>query len=117
MPAERIGWIVCLPSSALRDKAKKAIQKIAQECDEGYLGPIGSAIFDRDCEIITITKSKNFGGFNITAKVDNMMAAWFTKYEPMLGPAVIRTAKIKDHGTHWSLNYSETRLNYVKVFQ
>jgi hypothetical protein len=34
-----------------------------------------------------------------------------------LGPAVLVSAKVKDHRTHWKFKVEETRLNYVKVAQ
>lgn len=116
MPENKIGFIACLPSVYARDYAKNQMERRVKDLDEGYLGDIGSILLDKDCEILECTKSKNFDAWNTYAIIDNKMVSWMGK-EAKLGPAVVRSAKVKAYGDHWKYKNDVTRLHYVKVFQ
>ena len=111
------GWVACLPSVYVRDKAQNKIKKIARQVEEGYLGEIGSQLKDLDCEILESVKSKNFEGWNISAIINNRMVSWLNKTNLNLGACVIVKAKVKDHSKHWKYQNDVTRLNYVKAAQ
>lgn len=116
-PSNKIGFIACLPSVYKRDFGRNKLEKRIKTTDDGYLAEIGTAILDKDCEILTCQRSKNFDAFNIDAIIDNKMASWMSKVELSLGPAVIVKAKVKEHSKHWKYENPVTRLNYVKAAQ
>lgn len=117
VPTNRLGFIACLPSVYKRDINRYRIEKTVKVADDEYIGNIGDDLFDKDSEVLTCQRSKNFEAFNIEAIIDNKIASWMSKYELKLGPAVIVKAKIKDHAKHWKHGISVTRLNYVKAAQ
>jgi len=106
-----------LPSVYARDKAQTKIKKVARTVEEGYLGDIGSQLSDLDCEILEVTKSKNFTGWNVCAIIENKMASWMSQTELKVGACVIVKAKVKAQGKHWKHHNDETRLNFVKAAQ
>jgi hypothetical protein len=117
MPANKIGFIACLPSVYVRDYTQSQFEKKIKTLEDGYLGYPGTVLIDKDCEILECKRSKNFDAWNIYAIIDNKMVSWMGKKEAKLGPAVVSGAKVKDHNEHWKYKNSVTRLNYVKVFQ
>jgi hypothetical protein len=117
VPNNRLGFIACLPSVYKRDYAITQTEKRVKTLDEGYLADIGSTIFDKDCEVLSSKRSKNFDAFNIDAIIDNKMVSWFSKTDLKLGPCVVIKGKVKDHSTHWKHHNPVTRLNFVKAAQ
>lgn len=117
VPNNRLGFIACLPSVYKRDYAMTQTEKRVKTLDEGYLGDIGSVVLDKDCEVLSSKRSKNFDAFNIDAIIDNKMVSWFSKIDLKLGPCVVVKGKIKDHSTHWKHHNPVTRLNFVKAAQ
>jgi hypothetical protein len=118
VPTNKFGFIACLPSVYKRDFAKSQFEKKIRTVDTGYLGEVGGQLFDKDCEILSSQRSKNFEAWNIDAIIDNKMASWMSKYDLTPGPAVIVKAKVKGHSTHWKHPETfVTRLNYVKAAQ
>ena len=115
--SNQFGYVACLPSVYVRDKAQNKIKKLARTVEEGYLGEIGRQLQDLDCEILESIKSKNFEGYNISAIINNKMASWLSKASLNLGACVIVKAKVKDHSKHWKHGNDVTRLNYVKAAQ
>ena len=113
----QFGYVACLPSVYVRDRAQNKIKKVARTVEEGYLAEIGSNLKDLDCEILESIKSKNFEGYNISAIINNRMASWLNKTNLNLGACVIVKAKVKDHTKHWKHQNDVTRLNYVKAAQ
>jgi len=113
----QFGYVACLPSVYVRDKAQNKIKKVARQVEEGYLAEIGSSLKDLDCEILESVKSKNFEGYNISAIINNRMASWLNKTNLNLGACIIVKAKVKDHTKHWKHQNDVTRLNYVKAAQ
>lgn len=117
VPANKIGYIACLPSTYARDYSKNQMEKRIKNLDEGFVGDIGEVLLNKDCEILECARSKNFDAWNIYAIMDNKMVAWMGKKEVKIGVAVVTGAKVKDHSEHWKYKNPVTRLNYVKVFQ
>lgn len=117
MPANEIGYVACLPSVYKRDYAQTQINKRVKTIDEGYLGLIGSNITDKDCEILSSQRSKNFDAWNVDAIIDNKMVSWMSKVDLKVGACVVVKAKVKDHSKHWKHETPVTRLNYVKAAQ
>ena len=117
VPENKIGFIACLPSVYKRDRANNQIEKRARSTDQEYLGEVGASIFDRDCEIVNVVRSKNFDAWNVDAIIDNKMVSWFSKVEMKAGPCVVVKGKIKDHSEHWKYKNPVTRLNYIKAVQ
>jgi hypothetical protein len=117
VPLNKLGFIACLPSVYKRDYARNIVEKRAKVVDEGFLDTIGSNILDKDCEIMSSQRSKNFDAWNIDAIIDNKMVSWMSKTDLKLGACVIVKAKIKDHTKHWKHGNDVTRLNYVKAVQ
>jgi len=113
----QFGYVACLPSVQIRDVAQTKVKKAAKSVDEGHLADIDTWIKDLDAEIISSVESKNFEGFNIDAIINNKMAAWVSKTNLEIGPAVIVKAKVKGYHKHWKHENDVTRLNYVKVAQ
>jgi hypothetical protein len=113
----KLGFIACLPSVYKRDYANNQIEKLAKTLDHSYLGLIGENILDKDCEILSSIRSKNFDAWNIDAIIDNKMVSWMSKGDLKIGPCVVIKAKVKDHSKHWKHENPVTRLNYVKVVQ
>ena len=111
------GFIACLPSVYKRYVNQRKVKKASRTCDPAYLGSVGDRLEDLDSEIIEVFKSKNFEAYNITAIINNKMASWMSKFELVIGPAVIERAKIKDLSTHYFYGNPVTRLNYVKTAQ
>jgi len=115
--AKEFGYVACLPSVYVRDKAHLQVKRAARHAEEGYLGEVGSQLIDLDCEILESVKSKNFEGYNISAIINSKMVSWLNKTELKIGPCVIVKAKVKDHSKHWKHQNDVTRLNYVKAVQ
>jgi hypothetical protein len=113
----QFGYVACLPSVYVRDKAQNKVKKAARAVEEGYLGEVGSQLKDLDAEILSSVKSKNFEGYNIDAIIDSKMVSWLNKTNLNLGACVIVKAKVKDHSKHWKHQNDVTRLNYVKAAQ
>lgn len=117
VPSNKFGFIACLPSVFKRDFGRNQLEKKIKSVDDEYLANIGELLLDKDSEILTCQRSKNFEAFNIDAIIDNKMVSWMSKYEVKLGPAVIVKAKVKGHNKHWKHGICITRLNYVKAAQ
>lgn len=117
MPRVKFGFIACLPSTYLRDKAKNDVAKHLRRIDEGYIADPGEVLDDKDCEIIEAKWNDKFNCWSIMAIIDNRLATWFSKRQLLLGPCVVIKAKVKDHREHWQTKVAETHLNYVKAFQ
>lgn len=113
VPLNRMGFVACLPSSYYRDKYENTVQR----AEPGYLAPIGTEVFDLDCEIIRSSRSKNYDAWNTDAIIDNKVVSWMGKAALNIGPCVLVKGKVKDHSKHWKLPVDVTRLNYVKAFQ
>jgi hypothetical protein len=117
IPLNKLGFIACLPSVYKRDYAKNQIEKRVKNLDEGYLDEIGAQVFDKDCEIMSSQRSKNFDAWNIDAIIDNKMVSWMSKTDLKIGNCVVVKAKVKDHSKHWKHENPVTRLNFVKAAQ
>lgn len=117
VPVNKIGFIACLPSVFKRDYANNRLEKFSKTVDESYLGDIGSIVLDKDCEVLSSQRSKNYEAWNIDAIIDNKMVSWMSKTDLILGPCVVIKAKVKEHSKHWKFQNSVTRLNYVKAAQ
>lgn len=117
MPLNKLGFIACLPSVYKRDFERKTLEKRIRTADTEYLAGVGENILDKDCEILTCSRSKNFDAYNVDAIIENKMVSWMSKYELKTGPAVLVKAKVKEHSKHWKHENPVTRLNYVKVVQ
>lgn len=117
VPANKIGYIACLPSVYLKDSSRNSFEKRVRDLEEGYVAEVDRWITDRDCEILQCVRSKNFDAYNIDAIIDNKLVSWFSKFEIKVGPAVLVKGKVKDHSHNWLTKKSTTRLNYVKVAQ
>lgn len=117
VPINKIGFIACLPSLFSRDYAKTQMEKRIKTLDQGHVALIGENILDKDCEILSIMRSKNFDAWNIDAIIDNKMVSWMSNSALKFGPCVVIKAKVKDHSSHWKYGVPVTRLNYVKAFQ
>lgn len=117
LPSNEIGYVACLPSVYVREKHKNTLEKKIKTADEGWLADVGQTVFDRDGEILSCQRSKNFDAWNIDAIIDNKVVSWMSQKELKLGPTVIVKAKIKEHGFHWKYKNPITRLNYVKAAQ
>jgi hypothetical protein len=117
VPANKIGYIACLPSVYLKDSTRNSFEKRVKTLEDSYLTDINQWVIDRDCEILQCIRSKNFDAYNIDAIIDNKLVSWFSKNEIKIGPAVVVKAKVKDHSHNWLTKKSTTRLNYVKVAQ
>lgn len=116
--SNKVGYVACLPSVFKREYAKNQVEKRARSVEKGHLADIGRVVFDKDCEVIESTRSKNFDAYNITAIIDNKMVSWLSKTDLKLGACVIVKAKVKDHSAHWKFPDTDvTRLNYVKAAQ
>jgi len=117
MPANKTGFIACLPSVYERDVVEVKLNRLLKICVDEYLGKEGASIKDLDAEIIQCQKSNNFDAWNVCAIIDNRLVSWFSKTALTLGPCVIVKAKIKEYRVHWKYKKFETRLNYVKSSQ
>lgn len=117
VPANKFGFVACLPMVYKRDLSKKQFEKRVKEIDDVYMGMPNEIIADKDCEILESIRSKHYEAFNILAIIDNKMVSWMAKVDLKLGPCVVQKAKIKEHSRHWKNHNAVTRLNYVKVFQ
>lgn len=117
IPLNKLGFIACLPSTYKRDLARTTIEKKVKTVDEAYLADVGSSVFDLDCEVLAVQRSKNFDAWNIDAIINNKMVSWMSKNELAVGACVIVKAKVKDHSKHWKYENPVTRLNYVKAAQ
>jgi hypothetical protein len=117
VPLNKLGFIACLPSVYKRDYARTQIEKRIKTFDQEYVGLIGDNIFDKDCEILSSQRSKNFDAWNVDAIIENKMVSWMSKVDLKLGPCVVVKAKVKDHNKHWKHEIPVTRLNYVKAAQ
>ena len=113
----KLGFIACLPSTYKRDLARTTIEKKVKTVDAEYLADVGSNVFDLDCEVLAVQRSKNFDAWNIDAIINNKMVSWMSKNELVVGACVIVKAKVKDHSKHWKYENPVTRLNYVKAAQ
>lgn len=110
-------WVACLPSVYKRDYAKHYTEKRIKTADNEYIANIGMELLDKDCEVLSSRRSKNFDAFNTDAIIDNKMVSWMGKSEMKPGPCVVIKAKVKDHSSHWQHGIKVTRLNYVKAAQ
>ena len=113
----RFGYVACLPSVQLKDAGRTQVTRAVRSADEGYLGRPGDNLADLDCEILEVTKSKNFDAWNICAIINNKLVSWMSQKELKQGPCVVIKAKVKDNSKHWKHQKDETRLNYVKAAQ
>jgi hypothetical protein len=113
----KFGFVACLPSMYRREYAKVKIEKVINQLEPGYLGLVGNQLMDLDCEILEVSRSKNYDAWNIHAIINNFMVSWMSRKELKLGPCVVIKANVKDHSSHWKHNNAVTRLNYVKAFQ
>ena len=114
---KKLGFVACLPSTYFRDYTKTKFEKVIANLTKEHIGYINEEIFDKDCEIIEVKRSKNYDAWNTCAIIDNKLVSWMGKNELKLGACVIIKAKVKDHSLHWKYEIPETRLNYVKAFQ
>ena len=117
LPANKIGYIACLPSVYLKDSTRNSFEKRVRTLDEGYVAEVDKWVHDQDCEILQCIRSKNFDAYNVDAIISNKLVSWFSKNQLKIGPAVVVKGKVKDHGQNWLTKKSTTRLNYVKVAQ
>ena len=117
MPTNKLGFIACLPSTYAREVSSDRIKKAAKTTDEGYIGNVNDRLFDLDCEVIEVSKSKNYDAWNVLGLVDNKIASWMSKSKLALGPCVIVRANVKEHSRHWKEGFQVTRLNYVRAAQ
>ena len=117
VPANKMGFIACLPGQYLRDYARNRMERFSKTVEDNYLANIGAELHDLDCEILSCQRSKNFDAYNIDAIINNMMVSWMGKDSLELGPCVVIKAKVKDHTRHWKYENAVTRLNYVKAAQ
>jgi len=117
VPEANIGLVSYMPQWYYNDLRDREIKRRLRELDEGFLDKPGVKLSNKDCEIIQSDYSEKFVAWNICAIIDNKLATWFAKEKLTLGPAVLVSAKVKDHRTHWKFKVEETRLNYVKVAQ
>jgi len=117
VPNNKFGYVACLPSVQLKDAQRSLVTKAVRSVDNGYLGQPGDNLFDLDCEILEVIKSKNFDAWNIGAIINNKLVSWMSQKELAVGPCVIVKAKIKDTRKHWKHQTDETRINYVKAMQ
>lgn len=113
----QLGFIACLPHVHRKDVAKKRFEKVTGSLDPGYVGEVGQELLDKDCEIISIARSKNYDAWNVLAIIDNKLVSWMGNRELAPGPCVVIKARIKDQGKNWKTQQDETRLNYVKAAQ
>ena len=117
IPINKLGFIACLPSVYKRDVSRNQLEKRIKTADVAYLSDVGDTILDKDCEVLSCQRSKNFDAFNVDAIIENKIVSWMSKYELKLGNTVIVKAKVKDHAKHWKHDIPVTRLNYVKAAQ
>lgn len=117
VPLNRLGFIACLPSVFKRDYAKNQMDKRVKTLDDALLGTVGSTVLDKDCEIVSSQRSKNFDAWNIDAIIDNKLVSWMSKSDLKIGACVVVSARVKDVSNHWKYELLSTRLNYVKAFQ
>ena len=118
LPLNKLGFITCLPSVYKRDFGRNQLEKRIKTADEGYLAEIGENLLDKDCEVLTCQRSKNFDAFNVDAIINNKMVSWMSKVDLKVGACVVIKGKVKDHSTHWKYpDVTVTRLNYVKAAQ
>lgn len=117
IPANKLGFIACLPSQYVRDYARNRMERFSKTVDEAYLADVDASVFDLDCEIVECQRSKNYDAYNVDAIINNKMVSWMSKYELVAGPCVVVKAKVKAHTKHWKFENFVTRLNYVKAAQ
>jgi len=117
IPEVSIGLVAYMPQWYYKSLEEKEIKRKLRELNEGFLDKPGTKLTNKDCEIIQSDYSEKFVAWNICAIIDNKLATWFAKEKLTLGPAVLVSAKVKDHRSHWKFKVEETRLNYVKVSQ
>lgn len=115
IPLSQLGFIACLPQVYNRESAEKQIKKSIKTLDEEYIGKIGETIYNNNCNILSVTKSKNFDANNVNGIINNKLVAWTTKHELLPGPCFILSAKIKAHNNHWKFGTKQTQMNYVIV--
>lgn len=117
IPSNKVGYIACLPSIYAKELVKKTIKKGLISCEDARLAEEGETVLDKDCEILRVTRSKNFPAWNTLAVIDNRIVSWMSNKEPTVGPAVVIKAKVKGFGTNYQTGKTETRLNYVRIAQ
>jgi len=117
IPEVSIGLVAYMPQWYYKSLEEKDVKRKLRELDEGFLDNPGTKLTNKDCEIIQSDYSENFDSWNTCAIIDNKLATWFGKNKMNLGPAVLVSAKVKDHRKHWKFKVEETRLNYFKVAQ
>ena len=115
MPANKFGFIACLPSVYERDHKKTIISRTLKECENAYLSDIETTISNLEASIVDCTRSKNYDAYNITAIVNNKIVSWFSKTTIDQPTVFIQKAKVKAHQQHWISKKYETRLNYVRL--
>lgn len=117
-PAEKIGYVSCLPFTWRRDSTKAIIKRELETCENRYLGETGNWLNDLDCKILSVQKSKNYNAWNVLAIVDNCLASWMTSNSNVVvDNAVLIRAKVKDRSYSAKHEKRETRLHYVKIAQ
>ena len=117
VPGNKIGYIACLPSIYQRERAKTALKQSLAECINDKIADPGTVLFDKDCEVIQVTRSKNFDAWNVLAIIENKIVGWMSNQKITTGPAVVIKAKVKDIGRNYQTDKIQTRLHYVKVAQ
>lgn len=117
IPDNKFGFIACLPHVYRKEVAKRKFEKIVESLDTGWVGAPGGILEDKDCEVISSARSKNYDAWNVLAIIDNKMVSWMSNYEYIPGPCVVIRARVKEQGKHWGKQVDETRLNYVKAAQ
>jgi len=117
IPADRIGYIACLPSVMVRDQQRLNQTRRFKDALSEPLGDPGDSFVDLDCEIVSAKRSENFDAWNICAIINNKIVSWFSRIELKTGPCVVVKAKVKSIGENWHTKKIETRLNYVKAAQ
>jgi hypothetical protein len=117
VPLNRLGFIACLPSVYKRDYAKTQMEKRVKTLDDAYISAVGTNLLDKDCEIVSSQRSKNFDAWNVDAIIDNKLVSWMSKSDLKIGACVVISARVKDHSSHWKYQILTTRLNYVKAAQ
>ena len=117
MPLNRIGYIACLPHTYRKEIDRQRIDNALKSCIPSPLAEVGASIFDKDCEILQVSRSNQYDANNVLAIIDNVLVSWMTKHSAQIGPAVVISARVKGVGSNYRSGITETRLNYVKFAQ
>lgn len=114
VPQNKMGFVAYLPFAYQKDRYNAATLK----ADTGWLGDVGEELLDLDCEVLRVSRSKNYDAWNIDAIINNKLVSWMGKSALTVGPCVLVTGKVKAHSKHWQHQHIDvTRLNYVKAAQ